>query len=987
MQQYRFPEQVQQALEALQHPLAIYQFVDRRVVTLVLSDGFLELFGYTDRAQAYYDMDRDMYKDTHPDDRARIADEALRFATKGGQYEVLYRTFHHVERDYRVIHALGRHVFMEDGTRLAHVWYTDEGKYVDRPDENGTDLSRVINTVLHDQSIFKASSYDYLTGLPSMTYFFELAEAGRQALAQEGKETLFLFFDMTGMKFYNKTHGFAQGDQLIKSFAGLLADTFSNENCCRISGDHFAVYAPEEGAEDVLNGLFRRWSRMNDGHELTVRVGIYSSRMEDVPVSTACDRAKIACDAIRNNYVSRFNYYDQGLRDDVEQRQYILSHLDQALEERWIQVHYQPIVRAVNGRVCDEEALARWYDPERGFLSPADFIPYLEDAGLIFKLDLYVLERTLEKIKVLQENGLHMVPQSVNLSRSDFDDRDIVEEIRRRVDEAGVSRALITLEITESAIGGDFEFIKGQIERFQALGFPVWMDDFGSGYSSLDVLQSVKFNLIKFDMSFMKRLDQGNTGKVILTDLMRMATSLGVDTVCEGVETQEQVRFLQAIGCSKLQGFYFLRAIPMEQILERYNQGIQIGFENPLESGYYDAMGRINLYDLSFLANKDELGNTFDTLPMGIIEAHPSGKSVRYVRTNESYRDFIHRCFGFDLSDPTQEYPAPETGMGSAFMRRINQSQTDGDRMFVEESMEDGSVVHTFIRRIGVNPVTNRIAFAVAVLSVTSPGDGATYAGIARALAADYYRLFYVDVVSEDFIEYSSPVGGEEIAMERHGRDFFSTARQDVRTILYEPDQEAFLKRFTKENILRELGEQGSFIATYRQIDTGKPLYMRMKIMRMDPEANHIIIGVSIIDAQLRQQEEETRLRQESTALRRIAALSGSYMALYMVDLATERFVEFNANEEYSRFGFAKQGEHFFAQAAQDAHAVIAPEDLQRHLQVMAKEHLLSRIRAQGILTHRYRLRMEDRFVPMCLRAALVEEEDGEKLLIGVYKD
>ncbi len=170
------------------------------------------------------------------------------------------------------------------------------------------------------------------------------------------------------------------------------------------------------------------------------------------------------------------------------------------------------------------------------------------------------------------------MPHSINLSRSDFDMCDIVEEVRRRVDDSGLPRNIITIEITESAIGSDFDFMKQEIARFQQLGFPVWMDDFGSGYSSLDVLQSIKFDLIKFDMIFMKKLDDGESGKIVLSELMRMATSLGVDTVCEGVETKEQQRFLQEIGCSKLQGYYYTKPIPLESILERYEKGIQIGY-------------------------------------------------------------------------------------------------------------------------------------------------------------------------------------------------------------------------------------------------------------------------------------------------------------------------------------------------------------------------------------------------------------------------
>ena len=186
-----------------------------------------------------------------------------------------------------------------------------------------------------------------------------------------------------------------------------------------------------------------------------------------------------------------------------------------------------------------------------------------------------------EKIQMQKEAGFRIVPHSVNLSRSDFDSCDIVEEIRKRVDVSGVGRDKITIEITESIIGSDFEFMKQQIHRFQNLGFSVWMDDFGSGYSTLDVLQTLRFDTLKFDMSFLNNLDENENSKIILTEMMKMATSLGVDTVCEGVETAKQAEFLREIGCSKLQGYYFSKPISYEQLLSHYEKGIQIGYENP----------------------------------------------------------------------------------------------------------------------------------------------------------------------------------------------------------------------------------------------------------------------------------------------------------------------------------------------------------------------------------------------------------------------
>ena len=487
MKRYQLPQQEQIALERLRQPFAIYQFVDKRVATLMLSDGFCKLFGYDDRAQAYFDMDNNMYKDTHPDDAARIANAALRFATKGGQYEVVYRSKIRDSSDYRIIHACGEHVFTDDGVRLAHVWYSDEGIYREGRAQQRIELTESLSNALHENSMVKASQYDNLTGLPSMSYFFELAEAGRDRVRENGGTPVLLYVDFSGMKFFNTKYGFLEGDKLLLAFAKLLADTFGNEHSCRIGADHFAVQTEKSGLEVKLQKLLMECREMNEGKNLPVHIGVYVAESEQVHASVACDRAKMACTELNGRYETAVNYYSQDLSEDAAKRQYVIENIDRAIKEKWIQMYMQPIIRAVNERVCDVEALARWIDPEIGFLSPADFIPALEDAGLIYKLDLYMLEQILDSMKEETAAGFYVVPHSINLSRSDFDACDIVEEIRRRVDEAGVDRSLITIEITESVIGGSFVFMKEQVERFRDLGFPVWMDDFGSGYSSLDV--------------------------------------------------------------------------------------------------------------------------------------------------------------------------------------------------------------------------------------------------------------------------------------------------------------------------------------------------------------------------------------------------------------------------------------------------------------------------------------------------------------------
>ena len=983
MERYQYSDSERSLMENSMVPFAVYQFIDKRVVTLVLSKGFCELFSYDDMSKAYYDMDNDMYRDTHPDDAARIADAAFHFATEGGKYDVIYRSLDKERTGYNIIHAHGKHVYTDTGVRLAEVWYTDEGHYSEEHSSEDSYLTESLKTALFEESMLKASYYDHLTGLPGMTYFFELATTQRAVIKAEGGRPAMMYMDFSGMKFYNHKYGFASGDELLKGFAHLISDRFGNNNCCRLGQDHFAVIAETEGIEDKLNKLFDDCRLLNENHSLPIHVGIYQHWFDGIAASMACDRAKMACDTMHNTYSSRFSYYDLDMKETEDRQQYIISNLDKAIEEHWIKVYYQPIVRAVNGRVCDEEALARWIDPVNGFMSPGEFIPVLEDHRLIYKLDLYVVECVLQKIKTLSGAGLHIMPQSVNLSRSDFDTCDIVEEICRRVDKAGLPHSMLNVEITESVIGKDFEFMRSQIERFRELGFAVWMDDFGSGYSSLDVLQSIPFDLIKLDMRFMQKFNQGTKGKIILTEMLRMATSLGLDTVCEGVETEEQAMFLKETGCSKLQGYYFEKPIPVEKLLEKYAKGTQIGFEEPTQSAYYETIGRVNLHDLSQMSkdNSEGFDKYFDSMPMAVIEL--TDTKIRFARTNRSYREFMERSFGMPITGEYGEYGSNKEAADSPFLRSLLNAVNEEKTLFVTEQLPNGNTLHSCMRRVAVNP-NGITAIAVALLSITYNSSGTSYENIARALAADYSNLYYVDIQTEDFIEYSSQKGSEEMAVERHGKDFFEQSRKDALEFIYSEDTESFLAEFNKDNILDKMDEQGYFYLTYRLMINSEPNYVSMKAMRMQHDPSHIIIGVTNVDKQIKQEKLMEKVHRNEMVFSRIIALSNEFICLYTVDIKTDDYIEVNAADKYKGFNFAKSGKDFFAQSLKDAQKAIYPEDLPMFGKTFSKENVLSAIENNGMFTMSYHLLIDDRPVPVELKAAIVREEDGEKIIIGI---
>ncbi len=981
MEKYQYDEKELHILEKSVVPFAIYQFVNKRVVTLVLSDGFCKLFGFEDKAEAYSLMDNNMYRDTHPDDIARIADSALKFAIEGGEYNVVYRAGRNGK--YRIIKAHGNHFYTETGERLAAVWYSDEGEYHENVKE---DLKEDQDAIIRDSNLYKNNNYDFLTGLPSMAYFFELAEAGRKQIRNEGDEVVFIFINLSGMKSFNQKNGFSEGDRLIRAVARTLVKYFRNENCSRFGVDHFVAYTKADGISEILDSFLTDCKEINDGKNLPVRVGVYTDKVHTIDVSTACDRAKMAADISRGTYVSGISFFDDEMLKREENKQYFIDNLDKALECGWIKVFHQPIIRAANGYVCDEEAVTRWCDPVRGNFDPSSFIPILEEAKLVYKIDLYVTEQIISKILSQEKEGLFVVSESVNLSRSDFESCDIVEEIRKRADNSGIAREKITIEITESIVGSDVDYMKKQIERFQELGFKVWMDDYGSGYSSPKILQAIPFDTIKLDMQFMRQFYESDKSKIILTEIVRMAMGLGIETVAEGVESQEQADFLKEIGCTKLQGFYYGKPIPFEEIIDRNRKGIQIGFENPEEAEYYSSLGKINLYDMSFSNNEDEsIQSYFNTMPMVIGET--DGKELRMVRCNKSYREFMKNN-AFHLDNPNKivfaDINTPHRG---TFVKFVKQCAQDGRPVVMSERMQDGDSVHFFIRRVAVNPVTGVTAIAVVIIGTINdvmPNAGPTYSYVAEALSADYVYLFYVNLDTENFIEYTSGGTYGDLSIERHGEDFFSASRHDAKDALYPDDVEPFVEIFTKENIVRSLNQYGSFTYTYRLMKNGEPVYVNMKIVRIKTKGNHIMIGVNNVDAQMKHQEALERVKEERITYARISALTGDYLYIYTVDPENDRYMEYSAKEDDTGLGLAKTGENFFKEIRKACKKFVYLEDIDAFLKVFTKDKILRKVARNGFFTHTYRLMIKGEPVYVLLKVAMVNEKDGQRLIVGI---
>lgn len=713
MNKYQFGEIEKEVLERLNIAMAIYQYIDKRVVTVLVTDGMCKLMGM-ERKDVIALLDNDMYKDTHPDDKARVADAALKFAAGGDNFDCVYRTMSKFTNDYVILHSHGEHFFTQNGVMLSATIYMVEGLRGDNPLTEK--LASNFNDIMTKESLIRDNFYDPLTGLPNMSYFLQLAEAGGRRFRKEGAIPAMVFFDLTGMKYFNEKYGLREGDNLLIATAIILKKYFTNENCGRMGSDHFAVYTKMDGLEDKLNNLFEDMKHANEGRNVPVHVGIYLDSFEEISAASAFDRAKIAGDREKGAYVSKFAYYDDNIHASSTNYEYVINNFERAMEEGWIRPYYQQIIRAINGQACDEEALARWIDPVKGLIPPQHFIYILEDIKLIHKLDLYILDCVLRDLEEVERKGYPIVPVSINLSKYDFQLCDMVEEIKKRVEASSITPDKITIEITESVSSLEIEFVIEQIRRFHDAGFKVWMDDFGSGYSSLNMLQKFDIDLIKFDMSFMREFANSKKTHVIITQLIQMARKLGIDTVVEGVETADQVKFLREVGAGKLQGFHFAKPIPLEEWYTIIEANVGNIIEHEKEVEYYEAITRTNVMepDVELDFNRDS--NDFTgQIPTGILELRNDGLYV--VRYNKAFANIIVR-FGYIEQSELGHIMIKQKFLPSEKVLDAAANSETEEWIFVENAKEKDITVDVYIKRIGMNPVSNNIAFAVSVISL-----------------------------------------------------------------------------------------------------------------------------------------------------------------------------------------------------------------------------------------------------------------------------
>ncbi len=487
------------------------------------------------------------------------------------------------------------------------------------------------------KEIRRVTFEDELTGLYNRNTYYERAR--RRLDKFPDNKYVIVCLDIEKFKFINDRFGFAEGDRLLSYIGGKVHERAERYNLVagRLSADIFAFLDFEENVNtDTIGDEIQSWvSDYPLNTEIRIAVGVYRVEAIGLPVRLMCDRANLAVDTVKNNYIRNIAVYNKDVHDYMLAQNELLNDSDRAFAEREFKVYLQPKFDMRTNKIIGAESLVRWAHPKCGLVYPKDFIPLFEQNMLITKLDEYVWEETCRLLRRWIDNGYPVVPVSVNVSRIDIFELNVEDILLRLAEEYGLEKRLLEIEITESAFTNDENKMIDLVDSLRKNGFRVLMDDFGSGYSSLNMLKDINVDVLKIDTRFLEPGKDGNErGREILESVIRMAKWLGLETVAEGVETDVQRKFLLSHGCYFAQGFYFSRPVCEEEFEELIKKTGGVDTEAQI----VDEEGNITIDELfhsDFMT--DHLLNNI--LGGFALYAFDADNKIRLIKANDFYYD------------------------------------------------------------------------------------------------------------------------------------------------------------------------------------------------------------------------------------------------------------------------------------------------------------------------------------------------------------
>lgn len=410
---------------------------------------------------------------------------------------------------------------------------------------------------------------DELTGLLTSGYFYDYASSNKEFLSCPKMDAVTV--NINHFHLYNELYGMNEGDQVLKLVGGKLKK-FADEKggiASRSEADNFSMYLPHQDSyEELANDILKCIQKDFHVHNTGIRFGINDSiDQKNERLEMAFDRARSAGDAVDKDAKKMIVYYDSSVRKQRMFEERLLRDIHEAIAKKQFKVLYQPKYDVTEDLpiLKGAEALVRWEHPELGTIYPSKFISLFEEHGLIQLLDDYVWRKTAKQIREWKDKYKVSIPVSVNVSRIDIQEHDVVEHLLGIVKQANINVSDLHLEITESACATDTNQLIETVKRFRENGFIIEMDDFGSGYSSLNMLTSLPIDVLKVDMRFMENIKEDRKNVRMVELVKEIADFLKVPVVAEGVEQQEQLDTLKELGCQMIQGYYFSKPVGVQE--------------------------------------------------------------------------------------------------------------------------------------------------------------------------------------------------------------------------------------------------------------------------------------------------------------------------------------------------------------------------------------------------------------------------------------
>ncbi len=688
---------------------------------------------------------------------------------------------------------------------------------------------------------------DALTGLYTREVFLEKVQD--MVSSHEAGYYVMACFDIDRFKVINDQYGSKKGDDILRYIGGIFKESFAPHGgiCCRIAADDFAILYPTAFQNsDEMRDIRRRASNIEGLlSPLVFSTGRYIVDDPSLPPSAMFDRAMLAAESVKGRFEGKVAFYSESMRNHLLLEQEIVMEMENALREEQFEVWFQPQYNHANGALIGAEALARWRHPKNGLIVPGVFIPIFEQNGFIYSLDKYIWRKVCRFLRKRLDEGAVPLPVSINISRYDALQSDVADVISALVNEYELPVELLRLEITESAFAEATREIVKVARRLIDLGFTLQIDDFGSGYSSLNTLKDVPAQVLKLDMRFFEDNGDSQRSGNIIESVVRMAKWLGMSVIAEGVEDKEQADFLKSIGSYYVQGYYYAKPMPMSE------------YEVLLNSSTYEpTLNHIqtveNLNNNAFWNPKSMETLIFNSYVGGacIFEYH-NGKT-EIIRSNDEYAKIFSGSFAYDFSSVSGDSHAYLDDDGKkTLLDNVRNAIDTGSASSCEVVLRDGLGHHKNLRSMVrvIARTGDRYMLYCVLLDITDRRvndkrrNTITEQAAFSLLNLDYEFVFTINVNSGEI----NPLFGEAFKDKSHSLSI-EWLNEYLRRNCESEDIERILRETSLDYIKATLKMSRSHTVFYTFSQNGRPIHRRSVYTYIDKDKGIILCAMQNIE-------------------------------------------------------------------------------------------------------------------------------------------